>query len=792
MENTNSQKFAIKIEGVENLNELNLEDSARIEGAEGLSFKVVSAPEGVELAENERVVEIFGAEQGIKYKKLQIVIDAGEEFEPVSVGLPEIYIPTDEEVEALAAKEAAAAAKAEEKAAKAAAKAEAKAAKLAAKEEAKAAKLAAKEAAAAAKEAEAEQAEESENEYVEEQQAEEYVEEAVVESTEEVVEEEIVEEVVEEIEAAVEESVEEVVEEYVEEEVEEIIELTPEEIKEATLREQLEAEKALTDNWLTELKEAEQKTVALEGQLKEIEVELAAAVEASEASEAEAVKEEEKAASLKAAYADAKSLSDQAAKSVSAPDLSEAVMEKLQADADDAAAATEKALAKYESQQEVANTARAKANDDRGTVNGIVSESKRVQKEISGSIKNELRIKDKVIVNLSKKGARANSATKTAWKLEDAASLAIFKLKKAEKETKKLVKKSEAAAAAVEEAELKVSQEADEEKRQILEAELAQFKTKASNSIAAQTKAEKIEAKLFDASEKATAKSNEATDNAELLNAVAIVSQDAARKVQNIIINELEGRVSSDELSEDDRLSLTQEIDLLKEQSTEEFRLNEATDRPRFIIADDMKFAEKWVKANYKRTYWIIFERGYRSRDAEFEKFLIEIKEKQEAAQKEIDAKAAEAAAELARIKEQADIEAKAAQEKADRELAEIRQHAADEKAAAEAEVAKAKAEGEALIASQKEELDAKLHEAENLVKDNNAKNEEVVKGLNQQINDLNKDASNLEDIIAKLKADIENLNGKLEASEKARTIAEKKAAILAQIEEIVEEDTAN
>ncbi len=819
----NKKSLIIKIDGV-NINDINFESQVSIKGQEELTITKSEASPEMELAENEVAVEVSGVEKGLKYAGLTVIF--AEELEAKPVKLPVIHLPTDEQV-AMAADfgiEGANEMTHDElaKHLKVAEKEAAKAAKTAEKEAAKAKKMLLKEAKKARVVVEEEMTDEQIQSAIDAAYAAKADEdEAAAKAKKEKAEKPKKEKPKKEI----------VKEEIVEEEV---VQLSVEEIRENQMREAIQAEKELGANWLKELAQQEEETASLEKQLKNIEVQLAQAVDTAEEAEALYNKEAAKAADLKEEYNNAKSLSDQAHKSANEPELAEAVKEKLDADAEEALKIANKAKDKFEKQQEVANEANAKLKEAKATVNSINQDSTRTQKAIQNSIKTELRIKDRVIINLSNKGSKANSLTKTAWKLEDQASLAEHKANNGDKEVKKLTKKTEKALAAIEPAEISASKESDDEKRQILEAEIAQLRTKASNAGSAQAKAEKKSVKLRTAANKAANKSDNATFLAELANAVALVAQEAARKVQNMIIDELEGRVHSPEITELEKETLTQEIIVLKESAKQEVALNEELDRPRFIIADDMKFTEKWVKGNYRKTYWIIFERGYRSRDEEFERFLEEqkeereriladIREKQEAAARQIEAEKEAAAAELANIKSQAKEEARLAREKADKDLAEIKQKAADEKAAAEAEVAKAKAEGEALIASQKAELDAKLNEAENLVKENNAKNADIVKaleetiaalrketesipGLNEKISSLQAETNTIPGLNSKidelsnninkcntntsdLEARIRQLEADLEKSEKAKEIAEKKAAILAQIEEIVEED---
>ncbi len=711
----NKEKYIITIDGIEDVSSISLNNAEIING-NGLLVKEVPTPEGVDIEFNEKVIEISNIKKGVEYRNLSILVK-DEDIEPIQ--LSDIYLPNDELDEY----------------------------------ENTSPRIKTK------KEQFVEKFSNTKNYFSKENQDEREMiklskrQEKVLSRTTEM------------------KITTENVEIFVPKEDEALAK-----IKARNINNAIAEEVKLTNDWLTNLAKQEVLTRELEDRIPDLETKLNLAIARADEVEATAREEDESTLKLKQIWLEAKQISESAAANASQSQeiTSEEVRQKLIQDVRDLGRKENEAYSNYMHQNDVSEKYWMQERNERILVDQIKVDINEIHKQIYESNKIEAIIKNDVISNFNRKAAKSNLLTKKSWKIEERVSFIKYHAAKAEKELKELIQKVKKTLKDIEVLENKISNEKNEEEKIIAQSDLSKLRIIAlnANTLARKTKANLRKFRI--AESKITEKSNHAIYLAELHTEVALISKEAARKVQAMIIEEIEGYISKETLSLAEKSMLTQEVKELKEQSEEEIILAEQPQRSRLIIEDEITFAEKIIRKFFKETYWVIFKRGYKARDTEFDKFIVSHKLEEEHLLSEIKEKQEQV--------DKAKKEAKDIQAIAEKELEEIKlktqQDLSSAKQEAQKEIELAKQEAQKEL----EEIKIKLEEEKEIAR---KEAEEVIRLVEIEKQQAEKEAN-------EKKEEVKELEEALETSEKAREQAEKKAHIFDQIEEIVEDDKNN
>lgn len=789
---TKTQQFIITINGIDDISKVDL-NGADILNGESLVVSAIPTPDGVQLDDNEVMIEISNIEPGVKYKHLQIIVDG---IDPIT--LQDIH---ELEGEALI--------KASEKHSKARTKRNAKNAKLEAKEKAKEEKLARQREILRAAEEQRKKEEAEIKRHLDELQAEE---EAMAREAADLDYAEKNDFATEEIKLSI--QIEEEMEILDRDGEEEFVildesKLSHEELKDYKIRQERDIERKLTFGWLNELAEVKLRTKDNERILEEVELTFKPLTDAAEEAQDKINNVEIELGLAREVLGDANVVAHEARDAASLVGLATEDQNKLNGELDDANAIVASAKQRIAELEEKLADAKAEFERKNNELIGASSEADQYKKAISNSVKEELVIKDRVLTNLNKKANKANHSIKKAWKAEDELSTIEFIAKKHEGEVEKLEARSTELKDKVEHLEIALNR-ANEDESVLIASDLANEKTNLEHVEEELKNLFVVESKNLEDLAKSKEKADEASFIADLNTAIALVAQEAAKVVEGHIINDLEAMTEHRALTEREKLSLTQEIELLKDKLTQEITIKESTDRPRYVITDSMSKREKWVKFAHKEIYWTIYERGFNSRDAEFERsrkaldeeregFLKDLQDKIEAADREIEAHREVAAAEVKAIKDASEKEAREARENAEKEtrlakeyaekqareikeesdrelkiakqnaaheLESIREKARVEKEEAEAEAARLKAETEEQIAIQKEELDAKLFAAERLIAEDKAKHDEKEAALQAMAEEANNSRDESEAKLENANEEIQRQAGVIEGNE--------------------------
>ncbi len=339
----------------------------------------------------------------------------------------------------------------------------------------------------------------------------------------------------------------------------------------------------------------------------------------------------------------------------------------------------------------------------------------KIKKELESSVKKELQLKDKVLTNLKHKGKKANDAIRHSWKIEDEAAVArhtvIALHKEVDEIRERMQRKKDRIAEAAEHLEY-----APATTKHALQKEIKDLKHKLHLREKELKKAIHHEDKAIANAEKLKHKEVSSKRDAELHTEVAHVAQDAAKIIEGVIAAELERVANHKSFDKKQRYKLLKEVESLKAKQEQEVTLNELTDRPKFVVSEDLTFAEKWVKGLHKDTYWVVFERGFKSRGEDFKKYASSLEEEREQLLREVAEKKAKA--ELAIEKHKAKVEEELWQirEKAAAETQKAKEQAAHisttSKERAEKEAREAKEEADRIAKEAKEEAEAKAKAA--------------------------------------------------------------------------------
>ncbi len=564
-----------------------------------------------------------------------------------------------------------------------------------------------------------------------------------------------------------------------------------------------------------------------ESQSEDLEKELVIAREVlTQANEVLAVQEEktadakDKMDELQIVAKEAQAAYDSLMNSSNDPELDEDTKAQILADAEKEKARLDAANRELEAATAVWETEEGKSQELRNASSEAQSRVNEIERALGISHENEERLKAEIKTDAWNKIEKAKKATEAAIKIEHVAAEAHATAVNSRHAAEDARAKYDEWNADYEALRVRIEESEDNAEIKLLGAKAAKILSQSKLADKQSKKLEKQAAKLNAKYEKIQAKADIATGKAADLSEIARIAEEAAVQIQGMRIAKLEQRIQSEDLTEKERKTLTQEIEALRyEVEEEDMIVDEITHHEaevEAVNAVEMTRTERFVKKRFKKTYWIVYERGARSRDHEFNDFveaqeeerrelILEIQRKQEEAQAQIEADKAEAAkevevikanaaadaerarqeaaeekakaeAEVAQIKEEAaeakakaEAEATEAKEKAQREAEEAKAKAAQElaeaKAAAEAEVEKVKAEGERQIAEQKEAIEAKVKEAERMIEADKAKHDEIENGLRNEISELtNLIESNKKSCEEKVK----QLNAELEAEKKA------------------------
>ncbi len=420
-----------------------------------------------------------------------------------------------------------------------------------------------------------------------------------------------------------------------------------------------------------------------------------------------------------------------------------------------------------------------------------------LHKKVVASRKEEEHLKVIILNTAAKKTTKAQKANLNIEKLEEHAQMWRNEIDQLKDAVQADINKSRDLDSQVQELVEKAKATNDSDEKALLEAEAAKLH---SLDLVAQSEIKKFEkkiAKLEEKSAKAEAKAEASRNKTAILNRDAHEANEVAKRIRGLRISELENQINSKDLTKAERKSLTQEITNLKIDQTQigaREAEDELTHEVKVVTNSKMTFAEKYVKSRFKKTYWVIYERGSRSRNAEIDhiiqeqedykkELMLEAERRMMAEQAKLAEQKAQAEAEIAAIKfaaqsegEKAKAEAEAEKEAIKKEVEAMR--AANEEAKAEAqreaeamraaneeakaaahkeaeaakeaarkEVEEAKAEGERILAEQKDEIEAKVHQAEKMIADDKARHDEIENGLREEI-------AKAEEARAKLEAD--------------------------------------
>ncbi len=421
------------------------------------------------------------------------------------------------------------------------------------------------------------------------------------------------------------------------------------------------------------------------------------------------------------------------------------------------------------------------------------SEVKALNKEVLASRKIEEDLKVFILHVASKKTAKAKKANKKIEKFEDHAYVWRNEIEEIQKEISELEAKISKYNSQIEEFKNDAANAPIEDERVLLEAEASKVHSVKMIAEGDLRKLEKRIQSLDNKATKAEAKAMKATNKARLLNRDAHEANETAMKIRGLRISELEKQADAPELTQNERDSLTQEIEALKIEQTKILAReseDELTHEVKVVTNSKMKFAEKYVKARFKKTYWIIYERGSRSRDHEIHELELQQEQERNELLLEVDRRKAEAKAQLVADKERAAQEIEAIKNAAATEAEKLQNQSAEETARAQAELDNARAEGERILAEQKAEIERMKAESE-------AEKLAVQKEAEEA-----REAARAEAAEAKAQAEKEAAEAKAAAEaevEKAkaegeRILAEQKEEIEAKVhqaEKMIEEDKA-
>ncbi len=626
------------------------------------------------------------------------------------------------------------------------------------------------------------------------------------------------------------------------------VELSNDEEEEEEVQEPVEPS---TEIRLRKLSEYESQSTDLEKELVVAREVLGQANEVLNVQEEKTADAKDKMDELQILAREAQAAYDSATASANDPEIDDEVKAQILADAeqekarlDAATRELEAATAVYEAEEEKSKGLRNNSQDASNRVSEI-------ERALGISHDNEEKLKAEILNDAWIKIERAKKSTEAATKVEHEAAEAHAAAVNSKHAAESARAKSDELFSQYEA--LKTTIEASEDNAEIklLGAKAAKILSLAKMADKQSKKLEKQAIKLNAKYEKIQIKADAATAKAAGLSEIARVAEEAAVQIQGMRIARLEQKIESEDLTDKERKSLTQEIESLRyEVEEEDMIVDEITHHEaevEAVNAVEMSKTEKFVKKRFKKTYWIVYERGARSRDQEFNEFvetqeeerrvlILEIQRKQEEAQAQIEADKLEAAREVETIKANAAADAEraareAAEEKAkaEAEVAEIKRSAAEAKAsalaeaeeakakaaaeaaeakataereakeakekaaaelaeakaAAEAEVAQVKAEGERLIAEQKEEIEAKVKEAERMIEADKARHDEIENGLRNDISQLEEQINGLNSELEKERKAVE-----AEAEAKAAAVKEIKAALDKAVAEAHHEHT--
>lgn len=249
-----------------------------------------------------------------------------------------------------------------------------------------------------------------------------------------------------------------------------------------------------------------------------------------------------------------------------------------------------------------------------------------IEKEISVSktklsnLKKDIElIKAKIFGRAFDKINLAAEATRKAWTYDDISALADYDAKKIENFISSLKRKIEEIDENIGYKTKELESITDEKARKKINNNILRLKKELKISKGDLKRYSNKPNKLREKANKLISKFNEYVFEAELSTAIATIANDAVIKIKSDRQKKLVEKIENDQdLTKEKREKLTQEIDKLEIEITKEVKLNESTERPKFIIADNMGIIEKTIKFFFKKTYWNIFERGISSRDDEF------------------------------------------------------------------------------------------------------------------------------------------------------------------------------
>ncbi len=679
----------------------------KLVNAKGVKMKVIDTPEGFEEVEGEYWLELINIKKGVEYNNVHITSKQLEE--PVVIGDVFIELPQPEE-----------------------------------------------------EEFEENNYEEATEEVVEEESFE--------EATEEVVEEESFEDA----------SFDEVTEEASEEESFE------EEVEEKT--------ESSVEARLNALHVAIEVTQGYESEFEVAEGEALEARAVANAQNEKVTEFESKLAVLLKQQRESQAAYDSMINSTNDPEVSEEVKAQLLEDARKEQEKLDALNVEIERENEALNAEKENQKELNAIANEKEAIAHNLERKIISSRKVEEKIKAAILNDAAKKIQKATKESKTTVKLENQAAGIEFEAKSekeladvAQNRYDELYKEIEA---------LKIKAEAtmDEDERAIIEAQIAKLDSMLRLAESEIKKHSSNYDKLKAKEEKILNKAHLESDKVKHYAEAAKIAMEAAKEVKGMRISDLEKQSTSENLTEKERESLTEEIKFLKlklqgETVTIEERTNPTTEEVYNVVgAFDMSKTEKWIKNTFKKTYWIIFERGSRSRDGEIQNILLDIESKQEEVKAQIEADKAAALREIEDIKANAKAaadklhaEAMEEQAKAKAEIEQIKEQARKEeeiakaeaeeaKAQAQAEIVRVKEEGEKAIAAQKDEIEAKVKEAERMIEADKAKHEEIEAGLRQQVEDAKAREEEAKEETKKAIAELE--------AEKAASEAEAQAKI--------------
>ncbi len=480
-------------------------------------------------------------------------------------------------------------------------------------------------------------------------------------------------------------------------------------------------EHELTDKWLEELRDLDKQTLQVEEDLTIVEDSFSPYIEAVNKAQKLVDEKISKIKEVENALNEARELHDAALEQSANQNLFEKQIKeflKVAAEKEKEIEANENKLPRLSQELGELKTALAKTHKELTLVN---QEAAPVLKRLVIALQAEFKIKDLVLTNLNKKGNKANHLTREAWKLEDIAKTKRTEWNDSTKELENLNRAMRRAEGFQIEAEEHLSL-ATPVTRSTLEKELAHAKHDFAHAAKKVAHAEKKVNRLKDEFLKARAIAKGRKEEALIATEVAFVAERAAREIEHLIIDEIEKIVKHRALPESQKEKLVAELDFLQTKLDQEIILDEEVDRPEYIIKGEMETSEKIVRSILSKTYWKIYERGYRSRDVNFDEFtqnvnnererlLFDLKEKQAETERVLKETKEKAEEEVWQIKEKAAAKAEAATLKADTLVSKTEEKA--EKIIREAKEAAEKFVEEARINAEKKENEARLRARE-------------------------------------------------------------------------------